>query len=206
MLTQGAMPVVNSGTTCGQTSSTTGITPPTAGTLIITAVPACKTYNGVTYSGGNGVTYDGFLNGDTPSILGGTLTYGGTSQGVKNVGTYTITPGGLTSNSYNIVYVDSTLTISPVSLTLTGISTTKLDSSTSSATITSIGGLVGGDTLTLTNATTINQTVSTGSLYLSTASLTGAGLTNYSGGTVTTTGILTISSATVVSATVSIAP
>ncbi|PKL47451.1 MAG: hypothetical protein CVV37_08215 [Nitrospira bacterium HGW-Nitrospira-1] len=65
--------------------------------LTVTAKNDSKTYNGLAYSGGNGVTYNCFINNDPlPSQPGGTplegiLTYGGDSQGAKNVGSYAIT-------------------------------------------------------------------------------------------------------------------
>jgi filamentous hemagglutinin family protein len=82
--------------------------------LTVTANADSKTYNGVAYSGGNGVAYSGFVNSETPSVLGGSLSYGGTSQGATNAGSYAITPGGLTSGNYTIGYVNGILTISPV--------------------------------------------------------------------------------------------
>jgi hypothetical protein len=45
-------------------------------------------------------TYSGFVNGQNPSVLSGTITYGGSSQGAVNVGTYTIIPSGQTSSNY----------------------------------------------------------------------------------------------------------
>jgi filamentous hemagglutinin family protein len=90
------------------------------GTLTITPAPLTvtanadgKTYNGVAYSGGNGVAYSGFVNSETPSALGGTLTYGGTSQGATDAGSYVIAPGGLISGNYTVSYVDGMLTIRP---------------------------------------------------------------------------------------------
>jgi MSHA biogenesis protein MshQ len=79
--------------------------------LTITANNDSKTYTGVAYSGGNGVVYSGFVNSETSSVLAGTLSYGGTAQGAVNVGSYAITPGGLTSANYTISYVNGTLTI-----------------------------------------------------------------------------------------------
>ena len=56
--------------------------------LTVTANGATQTYNGTSYSGVNGVTYS-----TTPSAaLLGPLSYGGTAQGVRNVGSYTIVP------------------------------------------------------------------------------------------------------------------
>ena len=83
----------------------------TAAPLTITANAAAKTYDGLAYSGGNGVTFTGFVAGQTPSVLGGTLSYGGSSQGAINVGSYNIIPGGLTSTNYTIAFVNGTLTI-----------------------------------------------------------------------------------------------
>ena len=81
--------------------------------LIVTANNDTKKYDGKPYSGGNGVNYDGFVNGEKACVLGGHLTYGGTSQGAINKGTYTITPGGLTSGNYTITFVNGMLTIVP---------------------------------------------------------------------------------------------
>lgn len=80
-----------------------------------------RTYDSMAYSGGNGVTYSGFVMGESESALSGTLAYGGTSQGAVRAGTYSISPRGLTSNNYSIGFVDGQLTIaSPVSTIVTG--------------------------------------------------------------------------------------
>ncbi|VVB65317.1 Carboxypeptidase regulatory-like domain protein [Candidatus Gugararchaeum adminiculabundum] len=49
----------------------------------------------------------------------GALGYAGTSQGAAAVGTYNITPNGLTSTDYNITFVDGQLAITPAPLTVT---------------------------------------------------------------------------------------
>ena len=91
----------------------------TNGTLTINKAPLTVTANdagfaqtGVAYSGGNGVAYSGFVNGEASNVLGGALSYSGTSQGAINPGTYTITPGGLTSSNYALAFTNGTLTIS----------------------------------------------------------------------------------------------
>ena len=81
--------------------------------LGITANDTNKVFNGVAFSDGNGVTYFGFVNSETPAVLGGTLNYGGTSQGATNVGAYSIVPSGLTAANYVISYTNGTLTITP---------------------------------------------------------------------------------------------
>jgi len=93
----------------GTTATTTADINPAA--LTVTAKDDHKIYSGVGYSGGNGVTYDGFVGGETSAVLGGALTYGGTSQGAVHTGTYGIDPQGLTSGNYDVSFVGGVLTI-----------------------------------------------------------------------------------------------
>ena len=79
--------------------------------LSVTANDASKTYDGTPYSGGNGVVYSGFVNSQNLSALSGALTYGGSSQGAVNTGSYEITPIGLTSGNYHITFIDGMLSI-----------------------------------------------------------------------------------------------
>jgi hypothetical protein len=79
--------------------------------LTVTAAAASKTYDGQAYSGGNGVSYSGWVNNEGTSALGGSVSYGGTSQGAINAGTYVITPSGLTSTNYDISYANGALTV-----------------------------------------------------------------------------------------------
>jgi hypothetical protein len=78
---------------------------------IVTANSDNRTYNGLAYTGGNGVAYSGFVNGETVAVLGGSLAYGGTSQGAMDLGSYTIIPSGLTSGNYTIGYANGQLNI-----------------------------------------------------------------------------------------------
>ena len=82
-------------------------------TLTITANNAYKTYDGLAYSGGNGVIYTGFVNDETASVLGGSLMYGGTAQGAIKTGNYTIIPTGNVSDNYNVTYQNGSLSIAP---------------------------------------------------------------------------------------------
>ena len=117
--------------------------------LVITANNAFKTYDGTGYIGGNGVTYAGFVNGETNTALIGSLSYGGLAQGATNAGTYNITPGGYSSTNYLISYVDGTLTINPLAVTVTADSQTKVYGSADPAlTYTNSPALVAGDSFT----------------------------------------------------------
>lgn len=82
--------------------------------ITITANDETKSMSG-SYSGGNGVTSSGFVNGDTIAQLGGAISYGGTSQGADESGTYTIVPSGYTRGvGYTISYVAGELTLTIV--------------------------------------------------------------------------------------------
>ncbi len=54
----------------------------TPAALTVTAANDSKTYDGLAYSGGNGVSYSGFVGGEDSTVLGGTLSYSGSSQGL----------------------------------------------------------------------------------------------------------------------------
>jgi autotransporter-associated beta strand protein len=70
--------------------------------LRIVANNDTRTYDGMAYNGGNGVTYIGFVAGESQAMLAGILSYGGTSQGAVNVGTYTLQPKGLAARNYSL--------------------------------------------------------------------------------------------------------
>ena len=137
--------------------------------LTITANGAAKTYDGTTYSGGNGVTYAGFVTGQSASSLGGTLAYGGTSQGARNAGSYLITPTGLTDIDYAISFVSGNLVVGKANLTLSTANVTKTYNGTLAALGTAAvtgGTLFGTDTVsggtfafTNANAGSGNKTV-----------------------------------------------
>jgi filamentous hemagglutinin family protein len=116
--------------------------------LTVTASAAAKTYNGLAYSGGNGVGYTGFVNSETSAVLGGALAYGGTSQGATNAGSYLITPSGLTSGNYTITFANGGLTVNPAALTVTANAATKTYNGTAYTGGNGVGysGFVNGET------------------------------------------------------------
>lgn len=93
--------------------TTANITPKT---LTVTANNDSKFYDGAAYSGGNGVTLDGFVTGDTAADITGSPAYSGSSQGAVAPGRYVITPGGLASASGNYTpgYVSGQLAVNLV--------------------------------------------------------------------------------------------
>jgi hypothetical protein len=78
---------------------------------VSTANADSKLYDGLAYSGGNGVSYAGFVNGEGLSVLAGALAYGGNSQGAIQAETYSIIPEGLSSANYAISYLNDKLVI-----------------------------------------------------------------------------------------------
>jgi hypothetical protein len=87
--------------------------------LTVTAGDVFKTYDGLAFGGGNGVTYSGLVHGETGLVLGGTLVYGGAAQGAGAAGSYGLTVAGLNSANYAISYLPGTLTVGKAALTVT---------------------------------------------------------------------------------------
>jgi probable HAF family extracellular repeat protein len=58
-------------------------------------------------------SYGGFVLGETPAVMGGTLTLVTDATRTSPVGVYTITPSGLSSPNYDITYVNGSLTVMP---------------------------------------------------------------------------------------------
>jgi filamentous hemagglutinin family protein len=115
--------------------------------LTVTANNATKVYDGLAWSGGNGVSYSGFVNGEGVGVLGGTLAYSGNSQNAVNTGSYTITPSGLTSSNYAITYTAASLSITPATLTYTAAPASFFNGQTPSGLSGTVDGFVAGDTL-----------------------------------------------------------
>ncbi len=145
--------------------------------LTVTAKNHSITYGDV--PAGNGVTYEGFVNNETESVLGGSLDYDYSYTPYDDVGnTYTITPKGLTSNNYDISFVAGTLTVGQKEVGITWDETTSFpyDGLEQAPTATATG-LVNNDEVgvTVTGAQT-----NVGTDYIATASaLTGEKKDNY---------------------------
>lgn len=158
-------------------------TEPTAFTVNKRALTIRANNHSITYGeapANNGVVYNGFVTGQNQNIagvLGGTLTYAYNYSQYGNVGTYTITPSGLTATNYDITFQPGTLTVQQkeVGLTWTNTSFTyNISEQKPTATAT---GLVNNDVIGVT--VTGGQT-NAGTGYTATASeLTGTNSGNY---------------------------
>ena len=133
------------------TPATNGII--TTKTLTVTALAASKAYDGLAFTGGNGVTFSGFENGEDTTDLGGALAYGGAAQGAINAGSYALTLSGLTSGNYVLSYVPGTLTVNKAVLTVVAADASRLYGDANPAFTTTLTGFVNGQTLATSGVT-----------------------------------------------------
>lgn len=118
--------------------------------LKVTAKPHTITYGDAPT--GSGVDYDGFVNKDTAAkAVTGTVGYSSTYTQFGNVGKYTITPNGLTSENYELTYVAGELTVNKLTATLAWNNTaTRAYDGTASNVTATVSNAVNGDTVTVT--------------------------------------------------------
>ena len=147
-------------TASGQTSTNYTITY-VAGNLTVTPAALTITANGVSrvYGASDpalGVTYSGFVNGETSSVLGGTLSVVDSDAATTTaVGTYTgvITASGQTSTNYTITYVAGNLTVTPAALTITANGVSRVYGASDPVLGVTYSGFVNGETSSVLGGT-----------------------------------------------------
>ena len=109
--------------------------------LTVTANPKTITYGEKPANGG--VTYEGFVNGENEEVLTGTLDFAYDYAQYGNVGSYHITPKGLTSGNYDITFTKGILTVAQKDVTIQGVAVeaSKVYDGTANAAITDNGRL-----------------------------------------------------------------
>jgi gliding motility-associated-like protein len=159
----------------------------TTATLTVTAKTFSKTYDAIPYTsaGLSDVDFNGFVNGETSSVLSGTLSFTGSSQGAKNVGTYVITPRGYIVTNYSFQYISGTLNINAKSIGLNNTTVlNKVYDATDNATLIN-GVLTGVEASDISNlGVTLlgkfpSKNVGNSLLVTSTSVLTGTASLNY---------------------------
>ena len=122
--------------------------------LTVTAKPKTITYGDAPAN--DGVTYATFVGEDSESDLSGELVYTYTYEQYGNIGTYKITPSGLTSVNYNITYAEGDLTVEAKEVGLSWGETSFTYDGSSHAPTANATGLVNDDTcdVTVTGAQT----------------------------------------------------
>jgi hypothetical protein len=140
-----------------QTSSATANLTVTPAPLTISADNQTKVYGSANPT--LTASYSGFVNGDTPASLSGTLLLSTTATLVSPPGAYPITASGQTSNNYTIQYVNGTLTVvtgmaSSTTLTSSGSPSVYGQSVTFTATVTSDSVPVAGVSVSFSDGST----------------------------------------------------
>lgn len=141
---------------------------PTNGTFTINKAALTVTANSenITYGDDKptfSVSYSGFVNNENESVLGDSLVLECVYVKYENVGTYSITPSGLTSGNYAITFESGTLTVSKKQITATisllsdSIYVTDHVLTEANPSV-AFSGLVNGDTLTVTYTAVNNET------------------------------------------------
>lgn len=120
--------------------------------LTITPNNAAQVYGGATPS--FGVSYSGFVNGDTPASLAGTLVCMTPANQTSPVGTYPILCSGLSSSTYAITFAPGTLAITPAPLTVAANSAARPYGAGNPVLTGIITGLQNGDPITASFSTT----------------------------------------------------
>jgi sugar lactone lactonase YvrE len=135
-------------------------------------------------------TVTGALNSDTF-----TITYATTATATSPIGSYPIVPtvSGTALGNYTLTTTNATLTITPAPLTITANSATRAYGTANPVFASTTTGLVNGDTVTITYATTATTASPVGT-YPITATVSGAALSNYA--LATNDGTLTVTPAT----------
>jgi len=155
----GSYPITVSGGTATNYSFTY-----TSGSLVVTKAPLTITADSKTKAYGAAVpsltvSYSGFVNGDTSSVLTGAPTASTSGTSASNAGTYPITVSGAAAANYNITYIGGILTITPVALTMAADNKTKSQGAANPTLTISYTGFVNGDDSSdLTTQPTISTT------------------------------------------------
>ena len=116
--------------------------------LTVTAKAKTITYGDAPAN--DGVEYSGFVNGETATVVNGTVTYTYSYQQYGNVGSYDITPAGLTADNYEISFAKGTLTVAAKEVGLTWSNTEFAYDSQNHVPTATATGLVNNDTVTVT--------------------------------------------------------
>jgi hypothetical protein len=160
-------------------------------TLTIKSVDASKVYGQPNPA--FAVTYTGFLNGDTPATLGGTLAFTTAATTSSNAGVYPVTPSGLTSANYAINFVAGNLTINKAPLTVTANNAVKILGAANPTFTVSYSGFVLGQNQSVLGGTLTFTTPATAASPVGNYPVTPSGLTSnnyaitYAGGTLSIT-------------------
>jgi hypothetical protein len=149
--------------------------------LTVTANNASKTYGAANPS--FSVTFSGFVNGDTSSVLSGAPSFSTTATTSSTVGTYPITPGAgsLKATNYYFQFVSGTLTVNQYAVVVTVTGAQNYGSSAMGFSAkTSVSGITatGASCTTVNGGTPLNSGTPAGGYTLDSSSCSGATLSD----------------------------
>ncbi len=173
----------------------------TGSTLTVTKAPLTITANdqSKTYGSPNPtltVSYTGFANGDTQSVLTPPVTITTSALASSPVGTYSIVPSAAAADDYSITFVNGTLTINKATLTATADDKSRTyGAANPSFTITYTGFVNGDNVASIVQGTAASSANATSVVGTYPIVPSGGSATNYSFNYVN--GTLTVTKATI---------
>ena len=108
------------------------------------------------------VSYQGFVLGQTASVLGGNLTFSTTASAASGVGGYVVTASGLSASNYAISFVSGGLIVTPAPLLVVPGNEGRLYGAANPVLTGTITGLENGDPITATYTTSAAATSAVG--------------------------------------------
>ncbi|MBX2945177.1 MAG: gliding motility-associated C-terminal domain-containing protein [Cyclobacteriaceae bacterium] len=143
------------------------------------------------------ISYSGFVNGDTPSVLDSPPVASSTVVATTPVGSYPISLTGGTDNNYDIVNTAGTITISKATLTVTAQNATRTYGAANPVFTLSYSGFVNSETTTVLTSTPTASTPATQTSDVGTYAINVFGGTAANYDFVYSPGTLTITKATI---------
>jgi len=163
-------------------------------TLTVTTDPSTKVYGAA--NPGFTVGYAGFVPGDTVAVLGGTLGFATAATATSPVGTYAVTPNGLTSANYAFSFGAGNLSVTTAPLTIIADPATRSYGAANPPLAASYSGFVNGDDPTDLATPAVVATGATPASPAGTYPITVAGATSSNYAIAFVPGTLTVGTAT----------
>ncbi|MEI6568437.1 MAG: MBG domain-containing protein, partial [Verrucomicrobiota bacterium] len=108
------------------------------------------------------VGYSGFVNGDSATTLGGTLSMSTPAAASSPIGTYAITASGQTSANYHISYTGGTLTVGKGTMVATADNLSRTYGAANPVLTGTLTGMVPWDNITVSYSTIATQAIGVG--------------------------------------------
>lgn len=168
------------------------------GTLTVNKAALVATANNASRAYGDanpalGVTYTGFKNGETASVIDTQATASTLANATSGVNTYAITASGAVDNNYSFTYADGTLTVNKAMLTATAANVSREYGDANPSIGVIYSGFKNGETASVIDVGATGSSAATGTTNVGTAATTASGASDdnydftYVNGTLTIT-------------------